>query len=235
MKSVLITGASGGLGYALVREFVHQDFFVYTIVREKEELERLNHAFANHCVHILGDLAENDITYKIHKAIEDHTQSLDILINNAGLQGEVRKIEDIKEEELMELMQVNCFACIKTVQGALPFLKKVPQAIVLNISSRMASLTKTARGEYWHRNFSYAYRISKAAQNMLTICLNHELSELGIGVVGIHPGKLNTKVSSTPEDMTPEESAHKIFEFVRDIQPNQYGQFIYPGVEELEW
>lgn len=235
MKSVLITGASRGLGYELVKVFIEQEYFVYTVVREAFELEMLEKDFGDRCLNIQGDLLSRDIGESVNQAIKTHTNSLSLLINNAGLPGEACKIEDIKEEELLEVMQVNCFAPIKMVQGALPFLKETPQALILNISSRLGSLTKTARGEYWNRKFSYAYRMSKAAQNMLSICLNEEMKQWNIGVVSIHPGKLNTRTSTTTADMTPEESAKRIYDFVQNIQPEDFGKFIFPGIEELEW
>lgn len=235
MKSVLITGASRGLGYELVKIFLEHNYFVYTVVREEEELKMLQKDFVDRCVHILGDLIESDIGERINTVINAHTKKLNLLINNAGLPGEACQLEDIKETEFLEVMQVNCYAPIKMIQGALPFLKQTPGALVLNISSRLASLTKTARGEFWNRPFSYAYRMSKAAQNMLTICLNHELNPWNIGVVSIHPGKLNTRASTTSPDMTTEESAQRIFDFVQNVQPDQYGKFIFPEEEELEW
>ncbi len=235
MKSVLITGASRGLGYELVKVFIQKGYFVYTVVREAHELDQLEKDFGNQCLNILGDLIAADIGEKVYEAINGHTKRLDLVINNAGLPGEACRIEDIKMEELLNVMQVNAFAPIKTVQGTLPFLKMAPQALVVNLSSRLGSLPKTSRGEFWNRQFSYAYRMSKAAQNMLTICMNQELSEWGIGVVGIHPGKLNTRASTTSADMTPEESANRIYDFIEHIKPEQYGKFIFPHVEELEW
>lgn len=235
MKSVLITGASRGLGYELVKVFIEHEYFVYTVVREAYELEMLQKDFGSLCINILGDLIESDIGEKINQTINIHTKNLDLLINNAGLPGKACSIEDVKEEELLEVMQVNCFAPIRMVQGALPFLKESPQGLILNISSRLGSLNKTARGEFWNRKFSYAYRISKAAQNMLSICLNEEMKQWGIGVVSIHPGKLNTRISTTSADMTPEESAKRIYDLVQNSHPDDFGKFIFPGVEELEW
>lgn len=235
MKSVLITGASRGLGYALVGEFIKQDYLVYAVVKEAIEMERLEKDFGDQCIQILGDVSLTNIREKIFEALEIHSKYLDVLINNAGLPGIACTIENVGDEELEEVMQVNCFGPLRIVQGALPYLKKSSNPIVLNISSRLASLTRTARGDYWHREFSYAYRISKAALNMLTICLNEELKASNIGVVSIHPGKLNTRISTTGADMTPAESAHNIFLLVRALKPEDYGKFIFPNVGEIEW
>ena len=70
------------------------------------------------------------------------------------------------------------------------------QSRVNNISSRLGSLHKMANKEFPQGEFSYSYRIAKAAQNMLTLCLQQEFADKGIRVTAIHPGKLKTDIGA---------------------------------------
>lgn len=65
---------------------------------------------------------------------------------------------------------------------------------------------------------SYSYRISKAAQNMLTLCLADDLEDIGIKVVAIHPGRLLTTMGSSDAHMSPTESASRIVYLVESKQ-----------------
>ena len=61
---------------------------------------------------------------------------------------------------------------------------------------------------------SYSYRIGKAAQNMLTLCLADDLEDMNVKVVAVHPGRLLTRMGWTDAHITPSDSAKKI---VRNI------------------
>ena len=74
-------------------------------------------------------------------------------------------------------------------------LAKSDHPRIINVSSRLGSLHKMAN-RVSARHFSYSYRIAKAAQNMLTLCLQQEFENKGISVTAIHPGKLKTDIGA---------------------------------------
>ena len=74
--------------------------------------------------------------------------------------------------------------------------------MVVNVSSRLASLARVAAGEFDALRISYAMRISKAALNMATVCLARELSADAIAVHCIHPGRIRTRMASADADIT---------------------------------
>jgi NAD(P)-dependent dehydrogenase (short-subunit alcohol dehydrogenase family) len=63
---------------------------------------------------------------------------------------------------------------------------------------------------------SYSYRIGKAAQNMLTLCLADELEEMNMVVASIHPGRLKTNMAASDACLSADESADKIVALVHD-------------------
>lgn len=87
-----------------------------------------------------------------------------------------------------------------------------------------------ANKEFPQGQFSYSYRIAKAAQNMLTLCLQQELENKGIGVTAIHPGKLKTEIGAFDANLTPAEGAQNIYEWVIELNEGNSGRFIEPGV-----
>ncbi len=87
-----------------------------------------------------------------------------------------------------------------------------------------------ANKEFPQGQFSYSYRIAKAAQNMLTLCLQQEFEDKGIRVTAIHPGKLKTDIGAFDANMTPAEGAKNIYDWVIDSNVDASGKFIEPGV-----
>ncbi len=219
----------------MLAAFIEHGDRVFGVVLDGVNVDELIKEFGERFIPIVADVTQDACQDVIRRTIEACTDRLDILVNNAGVPGESCDLEHITSQEMIAVMDVNCFGVLRVTQAVLPMLKKSQKAIVLNMSSRMASLAKTAQGDFWNRKFSYAYRVSKAAQNMLTICMNEELKNDGIGVIAIHPGKLNTRQSNSKADMTPQESAEKLYRYITEISTKDYGKFIYPYIEEYPW
>lgn len=117
----------------------------------------------------------------------------------------------------------------------MPYLRKSGNPRVINISSRLGSLQKMSSGEFVNRNFSYSYRMAKAAQNMFTICLSQELEQSRIAVCAVHPGQLLTRGGSTDADTNPADAAHRLFEWAKGIDIGNTGQFVQPMAGDLPW
>ena len=103
------------------------------------------------------------------------------------------------------------------------------------MSSRLGSMTKMASGEFRDRKFTYSYRIAKAAQNMLTVCLEQELGSKGIRVNAIHPGVLKSGRNTLDADLDAWKAAENIFAWIETVKADDSGQFLQPGVGKLPW
>lgn len=235
MKSVLITGASRGLGKALLEEFWQCGYNVYPLIRKVDDKEKLDANYKSRCFPILSDVAAEECGDQINKVVSAHTGVLDIVINNAGIPGKGHQIETVSLDEILQGFKVHCLGALNVSKAALPFLRKSELGKIINISSRLGSLSKMASGEFKNRKFSYSYRLAKAAQNMLTVCLNNELSGSNIGVLAIHPGLIKTDSGASDAYETPEDAAKRLRKWIEDVSNEDFGTYQNPGYGEFPW
>lgn len=234
-KNILITGGSRGLGYELVKVFHSNNYKVFTIVRNKHASDKLNEDFSLNVFPIITDITSDGCIEVVKTKIKEHTDKIDILINNAGVPGTEWNINKVATQEVNDLFNVHCLGVIRIVQAALEFLVNSTNPKIINVSSRLGSLTKVASDEFKSINTSYSYRIAKAAQNMLTICMQQELKYQGIYVGAIHPGRLKTDSASSDADMEACEAAKNIFQWVEGLKVKDSIGFVQPLVGDLPW
>lgn len=234
-RSVLITGASRGLGYELVKCFHAAHYQVFPLVRSEEAARALMAEFDNGCYPIVADVRSDDSKECIRSTIRRFTDKIDIVINNAGIPGRSRELEKVEPAEVSELLNVHCLGVLRVVQAAMAFLQNGDNPRIINVSSRLGSLSKMASAEFRDRTFTYSYRVAKAAQNMLTVCMDQELSAKGICVRAIHPGVLLSGPSSLDGDLEVHEAADHIFRWVERLEIDHSGLFVQPGAGELPW
>ncbi len=237
MKSVLITGAGRGLGKALLQEFWQNGYYVYPLVRKEAHKISIENQYSERCTVIVSDVSDATCGAKIVKAVADHTGILDIVVNNAGMPGKGHQIDQVQLEEILSGFKVHCLGALNVSKACLPYLKKSELGKIVNISSRLGSLTKMSDGEFKHRKFSYSYRIGKAAQNMLTICLNNELAlnNESIGVIAIHPGLIMTDSGARDAHETPSDAANRLRMYIEKLTRKDFGTYQNPGHGEFPW
>ncbi|MEI5908430.1 SDR family NAD(P)-dependent oxidoreductase [Bacillus spongiae] len=233
--NVLITGGNRGLGLELVREFNKNGHTVFPVVRSKESLVFLTEEFTVRCHPILADLSKDESIEEINFQISAYVNCIDLVINNAGIPGKTYEIEKIDTKELMDLYNIHCLGVVRTVQATITYLRKATNPHIINLSSRLGSLSKVSSGQFEKGKFSYSYRIAKAAQNMLTLCLDQELRDIPISVTAIHPGKLQTSSGAYDADMSPEDAAIRIYNWLLKSKQDISGKFIEPLVAEMSW
>jgi NAD(P)-dependent dehydrogenase (short-subunit alcohol dehydrogenase family) len=149
----------------------------------------------------------------IRQAVEkarEITPSLDILINNAAvhLENEIAALEDLDLEDghLERTMAVNVFGPLRVAQQFLPLLEKGRGKLILNVSSEAGGIADCPRSR------EFAYCMSKAALNMQSRLLRNYLKPRGYTVLSVHPGWMRTDMGGPNADLSPDESAHGIFE-----------------------
>ena len=187
METALITGANRGIGLEFVRHFLDQKKRVFACCRDLDTATDLT-AMAND--NDLISLHELDVTdqSQIDGLAKDlSSQSLDYLINNAGVYGE-RKVElgSIERKNFLEVMEVNCLGTLKVSEAFLEQVGRSNKKIVATISSQMGSITDNNSGG------AYAYRASKAALNAVMRSFALDAESYGIHVLTLHPGWVKT-------------------------------------------
>lgn len=226
MKNVLITGVGKGLGKELFKSFTSKGHFVFGVVRKASDVKTLEAMAPENSRVIVADLASDTSIELIRKAIQD--TPIDLLINNAGIAGSSYQLHHVESGEINNLFNVHCLGVLRTVKALQNNLLKADKPTVLNLNSRLGSISRQSAGVYDHLAISYSYRVAKAAQNMLTNCLRSEFRDQ-IQFISLHPGKMKTEIASSDADADPAEVAHCIlshFETGRLVEEN--------GITELE-
>lgn len=223
------------IGLQLVKVFHENGHIVYPLVRNEITIKQLQQMFSSRCFPVIADLSIDEGTEQIKNQLGKYTEHIDLVINNAGMPGKETEILRVNSEELTELLNIHCLGVIRVVKGIYSFLTKANHPGIINVSSRLGSLHKMSEKEFPQGQFSYSYRIAKVAQNMLTLCLQQEFENKGIGINAIHPGKLKTEIGAFDADMTPAVGAQNIYDSVIDSNEDVSGKFIEPGVGEWKW
>jgi NAD(P)-dependent dehydrogenase (short-subunit alcohol dehydrogenase family) len=212
MPSVLVTGAGHGFGRELGRVFLERGWTVLPLVRAPEDMAPW--AEADRCFPLCADVGAADAEHAIGRALEARTSALDLLVNNAGQIHKRRWLSETVVEDVEELFRVHCAGALRCTRAALPFLRRAPRPIVVNVTSRFGSIARSAAGEF---RGIYSYSIAKCAQNMLTVCLDQELRKEGIRVFAVHPGRLRTAAAAVDADTEPQVAAARLADWLDAI------------------
>jgi len=135
---------------------------------------------------------------------------------------------------MKSLFNTHCIGITRVIQSILPSMGKSNDATIINISSRLGSVTNTVKGRFIKLKTSYSYRIAKASQNMLTLCLHQELHKKII-VLGIHPGEIKTSLGSKDAKLPVEDAAKKVLYFIDNIKKSDSGKFFNTDHKEISW
>jgi glucose 1-dehydrogenase len=175
-RSVLITGANGGIGRAAVLEFSQRGWDVIGVDRDP-----LGFEFPKEGFFLQADISKPENVDKIFSQVAESYQKLDALVNNAAIQIAKPLIETTLEE-WDALMAVNLRAVFYSVQRAYPLLKAAKGAIV-NVSSVHAVATSADIA---------SYAASKGALLALTRAMAIEFAKDNVRVNAILPGAVDT-------------------------------------------
>jgi NAD(P)-dependent dehydrogenase (short-subunit alcohol dehydrogenase family) len=222
----VVTGGSRGFGLQVALALSAKRWDVVTLARSRSaELARLPNVGQ-----VQGDIGHLDLA-ELKATIGD--RPIDLLVNNAGVGGTGMQLESLAREELELAFSVNVLGPTLVTGSLLPNLLLGERPLVINISSRLASLNRQAAGEYRHVPTSYAYRITKAAQNMLSICMAAEFGD-SIRVWAVHPGRLRTALARPDADGDPADAAKRL---VSLVEQDSESQLAYIALDEgpLPW
>ncbi len=179
--TVLVTGASRGLGHALASLYAQAGWRVMACIREMppEPKASMLPYFLD-----VGDAASIEA---LGKTLEG--EAIDIVINNAAIRGDTGGLDSLAGDDFLEVMRINALAPLLIARALRPNLLAGRRRLVVNIGSRAGSL---AEGTVDDDDGDYAYRCSKAALNMATVKLAQDFQRDGIAVISLHPGWVRT-------------------------------------------
>jgi NAD(P)-dependent dehydrogenase (short-subunit alcohol dehydrogenase family) len=240
MKTILITGGNKGIGFETARQLALQGHQVYLGSRDKdkglEAIDKLQTLGIANVQLLVIDVADIKSVRQARLELESKTNSLDILINNAGIAGSMPQdfvTGDI--DNLRLIFETNFFGMVQTTQEFLPMLKRSAGASIINVSSEVGSLALRQQTERNTNRDKYnAYGSSKTAVNAFTVMLANELHDIGISVNSVTPGYTATDLNQFQGAKTTEQGAAPIVKLATDNQPNITGRFFKDG-GEVAW
>lgn len=198
-KTAVITGATGGIGFAVARR-LGQDGFIVNIngiddeagARRKEELT----AEGITADYYGFDVTQEDAVSENIKAIGEKYGKIDVLVNNAGGLGGRSRFEDMTTEFYRHVMALNLDSVFFASRAAIPYLKKGENSSIINYTSNAG----------WNAGGPGAgiYGTSKAAVHTITRALAKDLAEYGIRVNAVSPGTIDTDFHKQIKSTKPE-------------------------------
>jgi NAD(P)-dependent dehydrogenase (short-subunit alcohol dehydrogenase family) len=212
MPSVLITGASRGFGRELARVYARRGWTLFPLVRDPGAAKAW--AGSDRCHPICADVGSPWVEDAIAAALAGRNGGLDLLVNNAGPIYKRRWLPETPVEDVEELFRVHCVGALRCTRAALPFLRRAPMPMVVNVTSRFGSIARCSNGDF---RGLYSYSIAKCAQNMLTVCLDRELRREGIRVWAVHPGQLTTQAAASDADTEPAVAAERLADWLNAV------------------
>lgn len=179
-KTVLITGASAGIGKATAIYLAQKGYNVFGGARRTEKMEELK----KYNIKLVSlDVTNEESLVACVNQINEEAGCIDILINNAGF-GSQGAIEDISMKEAIYQMEVNVFGAMRLTQLVLPEMRKNKFGKIVNISSLGGKIALPLGG--W-------YHASKFAMEGLSDTLRKEVKSFGIDVIVIEPGGIKSE------------------------------------------
>ena len=232
-KIVLVTGANKGIGFGIAKHLGKSGWQVVIGARDEQRAEKAIGELKSEGIDVLGwvnielrDLANIE---QAAKEIEEKYPELSLLVNNAGIPGDMSvNSEHTELSDIKETLDVNFIGTFVLTKALMPLLTKN--------EGRIANVTVPSEiSPYWH---PLAYVASKAAQNAMmgVMAIEMQQSNTPLEVFSVHPGPTTTDLNGNmalPGFHDIETVGQKFAELINDGQSHQ-GEFIelYPIVKE---
>ena len=227
--SVVVTGANRGIGLDLVSQYLADDWQVYGCCRRPELATQLAGLASNSALSIHQlDVGNPGSVKKLAFALSE--QSIDLLINNAGIYGgERQSFGDIDYAQWTRVLEVNTLGPYRVSTALANPVGNSEQRLIVNVSSAMGSIERYTTGGH------YIYRSSKAALNMVTVNLAHDLRSRGITVLSVHPGWVRTDMGGSSADISPRTRAAGLRQLISNATIKDSGRCFSWDGSALPW
>jgi NAD(P)-dependent dehydrogenase (short-subunit alcohol dehydrogenase family) len=231
MPTVLITGASRGLGLEFARQYVEAGWKVLACCREPAAAQALHGLAKGHpglSIHKLDLARLVDVTAL---ARELSGETIDVLLNNAGVYGqaEQNRFGSLDYDFWAEAHRINVQAPVRMAEAFLPQVLRSERKLIVAVTSLMGSIADNDSGG------SIIYRSTKAALNAAMRSLSIDLRDRGAGVLLLHPGWVLTDMGGSNAPTRPEESIAGMRRVIDGFGPADSGRFVDFSGKELPW
>lgn len=199
MKSVLITGADRGIGFALCRSFLENGWKVFAgrFMEGWKELDGLKEEYGDRLLCIGLDVGNQESVSRAAEVVSRQTECLDMLVNCAGI------FQNGSREATVNCLNINTMGPIRMVEAFLPLMEQGERRLCF-VSSEAGSVTLA------HRKGDISYCVSKTCLNMAVRLMFERLQPQGYRFRLYHPGWVRSYMSGqkgTEGNFEPEETA----------------------------
>lgn len=232
-KTAFITGANKGIGFGISKHLGLSGWDIIIGARNEIRATAAINELKELGINVLGwvkiDLADLDSVKQAGKQISEQYPSLNLLVNNAGIPGDMSVASwDTSMKDVMETTNVNYYGTLAITQALLPILKEN--------KGRIANITVPSEvSVYWH---PLAYVASKAAQNAMmgVMAMDFKQKDIPVEIFSVHPGPTTTDLNGNmalPGFHDIDTVGEKFAALINDGLPHN-GEFIelYPIVKE---
>ena len=193
-KTIIVTGASRGIGAAIVKMLAKEDYNIVLNYNKSEEIaKKLQEEFTKQGKNVeifKADVSKREEVKKLIEFTINKFEKIDVLINNAGI-SQTRLFTDITDEDWNNMLNVNLNSVFYMTQEVLPYMIHEKQGCIINISS-IWGITGAACETH--------YSVAKAGVDAMTKSLAKELGPSNIRVNSIAPGIIDTDMNKYLSD-----------------------------------
>lgn len=227
MPSILITGASRGLGLEFARQYAGEGWRVFATCRAPDGAEALGAVGGAVSIHRL-DVGDRQGIGAL--ADELAGEAIDVLLNNAGVYGPRNPgLETMDYDAWAETLRINTLSPFAMIAAFVDHVARGDQRKIVALSSRMGSMGDNSAGG------SYIYRSSKAALNAVMKSLSIDLAGRGMTCCVLHPGWVRTDMGGPGGAIDAPESVAGMRRVIARLSPKDNGRFYNYDGAEIPW
>ena len=191
-KIALVTGASSGIGKAIVRKFVSDGAYVLGVARSEDKLKAIKEELGENFDYEVADVSDYERAKEIVENLTKTKGKIDILVNNAGITEDTLLVR-MDEEKWDKVIDVNLKGVFNYSKHVSSYMMRQRSGVIINISSIVGIYGNAAQANY---------AASKAGIIGLTKSLAKELGKRGIRAVAVTPGFIETPMTKNlPEKL----------------------------------
>jgi short-subunit dehydrogenase len=224
----VITGASSGIGRALALKLADKGCHLALVDKDQTGLTMVEELVLSKGVKCLIqnlDVADNQSFINFAEQVNEHFGAVDMIFNNAGV-SLIDSVETQTIEDFHWLMDINFWGVVHGTTAFLPYLKKSPQAHIVNVSSLFGLLSLPLQS---------AYNASKFAVRGFTEALKMEMAGSNVSVHCVHPGGIKTNITNNAKISSKHVTRSEILEGFNKqaiTTAEQAADIILKGMEE---